>query len=149
MVPSAGYRAGEGKSPASVFHLWPAKPGTVGDAPCEHHRAHRAVSCRGLRQGQLGSGRLGRWQGHWNWKGRPPSPSSKGPLCLEAHRDHCGREASASPRWALLPWSSDPERPGFSLGAIWRVRVGPGPTALLSEGQSVMHCFFTTQPLGC
>ena len=71
VVPPSGYHTGEGESLAPAFHVWPVRPGLVGDAPSEHHRAHGAVSSSGLSQGQLGSGRRGGWQGQPGLEGPP------------------------------------------------------------------------------
>lgn len=48
-------------------------------------------------------------------------------------------KSHASLRWALLPWSPDSERLGFSMGASGRAGVGPGPKALPRQRQSVMN----------
>lgn len=53
----------------------------------------------------------------WDWKGHPPPPSCKMPLCREAHGDHQGGEARCSHRRVLLPWSSECERTGLPTGA--------------------------------
>lgn len=126
-----------GEEPGSRLPLLSAEPGAVG---ATQGKCHRAVSYKGLSQGQSGGWAAGLLAGN--------SGAGRGThhllvqKCLYAERltETTEREPNSSSGRSLLPWSSGSKRLGFPVGASGDIGVGGGPTALPRARRSVTYC---------